>query len=237
MVNVVPPIAANAGRPKRMRREARIAAILAAAREVFEEAGYEGAKVADIAERLGISEGNIYAFFGSKRELMAQVIAQWYRTSIAPLQDGLRHIVGTREKLRFLIAENLRFMVDNAELCAVVLKESRVLGDPEPDRLLEELRREHTEPLMRLLAEGIERGEFKPDVSLTLVRSMIYGALEHVLWDVLVSGRSVDVERTAEELTRTALNGLVDDQAVSAASHARFSALLDRMELALAPDQ
>ena len=147
MVDVVPPIAANAGRPKRMRREARIAAILAAAREVFEEAGYEGAKVADIAERLGISEGNIYAFFGSKRELMAQVIAQWYRTSIAPLQDGLRHIVGTREKLRFLIAENLRFMVDNAELCAVVLKESRVLGDPEPDRLLEELRREHTEPL------------------------------------------------------------------------------------------
>ncbi len=215
-----------------MRREDRIASILAAAREVFEEAGYEGAKVSDIAERLNISEGNIYAFFDSKRELMAQVIAQWYRTSIAPLQDGLEHVSGMRQKLRYVVTQHLRFMLDNAELCAVVLKESRVPGEPEPSSL-RDLRREHTEPLMQVLAEGIEHGDLKPDLNLSLVRNMVYGALEHVLWDVLTSGKSVDVQRTADALIRTLLLGLVNEPASSAASHARLSALLDRMETAL----
>ncbi|HET7014110.1 MAG TPA: TetR family transcriptional regulator, partial [Streptosporangiaceae bacterium] len=40
--------------------------LLAAAAEVFAERGYDGTRVADIAAAAGVSNGALYAHFGSK---------------------------------------------------------------------------------------------------------------------------------------------------------------------------
>ena len=52
------------------------AAILASAREHFEQFGYHGASVDTIAEAAGFSKGAIYSQFGSKDDLMLAVLEQ-----------------------------------------------------------------------------------------------------------------------------------------------------------------
>jgi len=225
----------RAGTPKRMRREDRISAILLAARGVFEEFGYEGAKVAEIAQRLGITESNVYAFFDSKRDLMMRVVADWYRTTVTPLQEGVHGIVGTRNKLRYVIWLHLKTMTENVPLCAVVLKESRSLKEEPVSTMLHDLRRQYTEPLMQVLAEGISSGELDPALDRPLVRNMVYGTLEYVVWDAVASRKSVDVERTADALTSAMYAGMTSRSSAPDRDpvHRRMSALLDRMESAL----
>src|SRR5438309_416646 len=44
--------------------------LLRAAVDVFARRGYDGARVSDIAETAGLSNGALYAYFGSKAELL-----------------------------------------------------------------------------------------------------------------------------------------------------------------------
>jgi AcrR family transcriptional regulator len=48
--------------------------LLRAAAEVFAERGYDGTRVADIAKAAGVSNGALYAHFGSKAELLVAAL-------------------------------------------------------------------------------------------------------------------------------------------------------------------
>jgi AcrR family transcriptional regulator len=63
------------GRPKRRRDpEASRAAILEAASEVFNERGYAGATIREIARRAGVTHGLVMRHFGSKEQLLIQAL-------------------------------------------------------------------------------------------------------------------------------------------------------------------
>lgn len=67
--------------PARTRREKardRERAILAAAREVFVEHGFDGARVAEIGRRAGIAEGTVYLYYRTKSDLMEGVLAAFW---------------------------------------------------------------------------------------------------------------------------------------------------------------
>jgi AcrR family transcriptional regulator len=67
-----PPQKAAAGKaPQRQRGKDRVAALLAAAVEVFAEKGYEAATMTEIAARAGASIGSLYQFFATKDVLAA----------------------------------------------------------------------------------------------------------------------------------------------------------------------
>lgn len=69
----------------RRSREERRAAILKAASEVFFEAGYEGACIDAIVERVGGSKRTIYSEFGSKEGLFAEMIKENVRRALEAL--------------------------------------------------------------------------------------------------------------------------------------------------------
>jgi AcrR family transcriptional regulator len=50
--------------------------LLAAAADVFAERGYDGTRVADIAAAAGVSNGALYAHFGSKAELLVAALRE-----------------------------------------------------------------------------------------------------------------------------------------------------------------
>lgn len=67
------------------RGEARRAAILAAAREVFLERGFEAATLDEIIRRAGGSRATVYAQFGGKEGLFGAIIAKVCADIVAPL--------------------------------------------------------------------------------------------------------------------------------------------------------
>ena len=59
--------------------------LLAAAAEAFAERGYDGTRVADIASAAGVSNGALYAHFGSKAELLVAALRTHGRKVLAEM--------------------------------------------------------------------------------------------------------------------------------------------------------
>lgn len=59
--------------------------LLRAAAAVFAERGYDGTRVADIAATAGVSNGALYAHFGSKAELLVEALRTHGRRQLAEL--------------------------------------------------------------------------------------------------------------------------------------------------------
>jgi AcrR family transcriptional regulator len=194
--NAVPQRRSPAG-PK---AEQRVRDILRVGREVFAERGYERATTTEIAQRLGVSEATVFTYFRGKRELCMRVIQDWYDEIIAAIEAGLPREASVREQLEFVVLTHLRlFLIQGTGLCALVLSEGRTKGQDLGEGFVE-LQRRYTAPLMDLLARGQEAGDVRRDIPLRLLRSLVFGPMEHMLWEVVITGRQIDVEASARDL-------------------------------------
>jgi AcrR family transcriptional regulator len=186
--------------PAGRKSQQRVKDILQAGRDVFAEKGYERATTAEIAQRIGVSEATVFSYFRGKRELCARVIADWYDEIIAVIEDGLPRDGTVRQQFAFIIRAHLRLMLGHgAGLCSLVLSEGRTKQHELGDQLTA-LQRRYTAPLMRVLALGQETGQIRADVPLRLLRSMVFGPMEHVLWEATFAHRSADIDVTADRL-------------------------------------
>jgi AcrR family transcriptional regulator len=182
--------------------EQRIRDILRVGREVFAEKGYERATTTEIAQRLGISEATVFTYFRGKRELCVRVIGDWYDEIIATMEAGLPRGQTLRAQLDFFIHTHMRlFLIQGTGLCALVLSEGRSKGQELGESFLP-LQRRYTAPLMDLLARGQASGEIRADIPLRLLRPMVLGPMEHILWEAVAqAGKAVDIAGTAAALS------------------------------------
>ncbi|MGE8612825.1 TetR/AcrR family transcriptional regulator [Achromobacter veterisilvae] len=186
--------------PASAKSEQRIRDILRVARQVFSETGFQAATATEIAQRLGVSEATVFTYFGGKRELCVRVISDWYDEIIAKVEDDLPRVHGARAQLHYLVHAHLRHLLaEGPGLCAFILSEGRARND-DFGEVYAALQRRYTAPLMRILAQGQADGDIRRDMPLRLLRSAVYGPMEHVLWDAMLRGARVDVGATAEQL-------------------------------------
>ena len=115
--------------PRRRRPAELRAAILAAATEVFLEAGYEGASIDAVIARVGGSKRAIYSYFGNKEGLFAAIVTENVAQVMAALEpeelaghdlrstllDFARHLMRAQMSptvlavYRTVVAESARF--------------------------------------------------------------------------------------------------------------------------------
>ena len=117
----------TAPEPEAGRAELRRAAFLKAARDVFLEAGYEAANMAEIVKRAGGSLSTLYSQFGGKKGLFEAMIdarvndlteqMQIELAAHAPLKEGLRRIGETflKKQVEAEALDVFRLMVAQAK--------------------------------------------------------------------------------------------------------------------------
>ena len=135
------------------RKAERRGQILAGARKVFAEAGYEGATVAKLEREIGLSRGAIFNYFGSKEDLFLELA---YRDNATLI--GLWMEKGWETALREIATE------DPAWLGVYLEVGRKIRTDPD-------FRRRHAERLQQALAPPLvahirseqERGELRSD--------------------------------------------------------------------------
>jgi len=64
-------------------------AVLAAAKDVFWENGYEGTVLSELEERTGLNRSSLYLEFGSKQELFSAALDLYYAEVVDPLLTTL----------------------------------------------------------------------------------------------------------------------------------------------------
>jgi AcrR family transcriptional regulator len=191
--------------PRRMRRAAEI---IAAARETFLEKGFERASVSEIAAKVGVVEGLLYAYFPTKRDLLNEVLRGMYEPLIREMEDGFSRLQGLRSRMRFLVWRHLRVYVEDPGLSRLVLHEVRTR--PEYfNSALHELHVRYTAFLMRTVRDAVTNGELPADTDREMVRGMVYGGIEHRMWGVLFGRDTVNVEVAADRFTDMVLRGIL----------------------------
>ena len=201
--------AGNAGRaagaqrraPAGAKAEQRVLDIVRVGRDVLSERGFERATITEIAQRLGVSEATVFTYFHGKRELCVRVISDWYDEITAEIADGLPKRKSVRAQLEYFVHAHLRlFLGHGTGMCALVLSEGRDKGGDLGAAVLP-LHRRYTAPLMDLLSRGQAEGTIRCDVPLRLLRSLVLGPMEQMLWEVVSSKKPIQIDAAAAALS------------------------------------
>jgi AcrR family transcriptional regulator len=192
--------------PVRKRDRSR-AAILAAARAVFAERGFEAASIIEIARAAGIAEGTIYKHFLNKRDLLFQVMRAFYEDIIADVEAETLRRSGTAERLTYVVRRQLEVFARDKGLCRLFIREIRT-ADDYYDSLVHDLNRRYTAIVVKVIKAGIAAGEVCRDVDPRLVRDLIYGSIEHIAWKTVSGGGSLQIPSATRSLVALVLHGI-----------------------------
>jgi AcrR family transcriptional regulator len=199
--NVGRAVATQRRSPAGAKAEQRVRDIVRVGRDVFSERGFERATITEIAQRLGISEATVFTYFHGKRELCVRVISDWYDEITAEIAEALPKRKSVRAQLEYFVHAHLRlFLGRGTGMCALVLSEGRDKGGDLGAAVLP-LHRRYTAPLMDLLSRGQADGSIRADVTLRLLRSLVVGPMEQMLWEVVSSKKPIDVDAAAAALS------------------------------------
>ena len=216
--------------PLSERRQRRANEILAAAREVFLEKGFQGTAVSEIAGRIGIVEGLVFSYFPTKRDLLHAVLGEMYEPLIQEVAEGYARLEGLRSRLRFIVWRHVRVYVETPGLARLVLHEVRT--GPEYDSSgLHGLQIRYTQFVRMAIEDAVKDGEIDGQVDVDSVRAMLYGGLEHLMWPVLFGAQKVNVDALTERYTDLVMHGLVPRPAQGAGA---LEARLARLETIVA---
>jgi AcrR family transcriptional regulator len=102
------------------------AALIAAAREVFERDGYLDARMSDISLAAGVAAGSVYTYFDGKEEIFAAVVDQVQEEMLHP---RLRSRTGVTDPRRLIDLANREYLCSyqkNARLMGLLEQVAQV---------------------------------------------------------------------------------------------------------------
>jgi TetR/AcrR family transcriptional regulator, cholesterol catabolism regulator len=180
--------------------------IVTAAAKVFRTKGYHAATVRDIADEVGILKGSLYHHFESKEALLYLVVKE----PIAQMFQNIAAIAAAdlapTEKLRRAMLAHLEAFDRHYPHLFVYLREREAVK-----RRFREMigfsPKDYERCWQQILREGIEKGEFRPDLDIPVTSYGLLGMLNWAYKWYDPQGR-LSIAKVAEQFTSLALAGL-----------------------------
>ena len=182
--------------------------LLDAAVRVFARKGFHASRVGDIATEAGVAHGLLYHYFESKDQVLEAVFQENWSLLVARIESVEKTDEPAADQLRHISAIVLRTWLHLPDVVRVVVQEfgrSPELGDRIGELTLP------IEAIERVIARGIERGEFRKDVDPVFAATVVYGAIDELLtgWVLgrLPAGEE-DVAKAEQTMIEVVLVGL-----------------------------
>jgi AcrR family transcriptional regulator len=206
----------NAAPPRRLERPGRsgparpgrpgydLDSLLAVAVEVFNERGYDGTSMEDLARRLGISKSAIYHHVSGKEELL--------RLATGRALDGWSAVADRARALDAPAIERLEYLVRGsvgvlqAELPYVTLL-LRVRGNTEAERAALNRRRAFDRLVADLVKEAEQAGDIRADVDPAITARLLFGLVNSLVEWYRPTGRRAS-PALADAVCAIAFDGL-----------------------------
>jgi TetR/AcrR family fatty acid metabolism transcriptional regulator len=181
--------------------------ILRAATRVFARNGYFNSKVADIARAADVADGTVYLYFKSKEEILHSIFDQNMAEAIAAGRVLIEKLRDPGEKLRRIAMLHLERLGADRDLAVVFQVELR--GST---KFMQEFSAagfaEYLGLLRKTFEEGQRSGIFRKDLSAKLVSKILFGALDEMATNWIISKRKYKLEPMAEVVMDVFLNGV-----------------------------
>ncbi len=182
--------------------------LLWAAVRVFARKGFHASRVGDIAEEAGVAHGLLYHYFKSKDQVLEAVFHENWSVLLARIESVEETDEPAADQIRHIAAIVLRTWLHLPEVVRVVIQEFG--RSPELAERLGELTRP-IDVLQRVIARGIERGEFRKDVDPSFAATVVYGSIDELLTAWVLGRLPSDedaVARAEQTLVEITLGGL-----------------------------
>ena len=183
--------------------------LLAAGRRVFEERGYAGARMSDIATAAGVSHGTVYTWFADKETLLRALVDEIVTEVFAALAIGDE----VPDPERRMHEANRRYLAAyrrHGRMLEVV--EEAAAGDVRYRDALAGVRRDHvghvTHDIARLQKAGLADSDVDPAVAAGALCAMVEGFGRHWYGRGEQAASTHDDETAVETLSRLWARGL-----------------------------
>lgn len=182
-------------------------AILRAAIRTFAERGYFNSQVADVARAAGVATGTVYLYYRSKDELLVSIFQRMMREAMADAKAALDGLDDPAERLRRLARGHLERVGrdrDFAVVCQVEFRHSTKFMEQFSSAEL----RDYLGVIRDTIADGQARGVFRPAISPTLGAKVLFGALDEMATNWILSRRRYPLTADADAVVDLFLNGV-----------------------------
>jgi AcrR family transcriptional regulator len=163
------------------RRKDRFEQMVSVAAEVFQQKGYDGASLQDIADAVGILKGSFYHYIDTKEDLLFQVISKahegtasgnnaWHEVEDEPLVA-----------IRAWVEGHIRSSLDHLVYAAVYFREVDALA-PERRAEINKARNAYERQLRTLVERALEGGELREGINPKLATVALFGMMNWVYY-------------------------------------------------------
>lgn len=202
---------AEVGAPRRGRPGHDQEAVLRTAVDLFNEQGYDGTSMGDLARALGVSKSAIYHHVPSKTHLLSQALDEALDGLTEVLDEASRHETAhdgagatAYERLRRAVRMSVEVLVGHQPAVTLLL---RVRGNSEVELAALRRRRALDARFAALVQEAVDEGSLRSDVSPVLVSRLLFGMVNSLVeWHR--PGGTVDAEQLSDAITTIAFDGL-----------------------------
>jgi TetR/AcrR family transcriptional regulator, fatty acid metabolism regulator protein len=181
-------------------------AILRAAIDIFAERGYFNAQVADVARAAGVAAGTVYLYFRSKDDLLVSIFERSMREGLAGSRAAIADLADPPERLRRLARGHLTRLGNDRNLAIVFQVELRQ-STKFMERFSSTLLRDYLGLIREAIADGQREGLFRTDVNPTSAAKMMFGALDEMATNWILSRRRYSLEADADAVVDLFING------------------------------
>ena len=183
-------------------------AILRAAIKVFAGKGYFNSKVADIAGEAGIADGTVYLYFKSKDEILHSIFDRAMAEFIAEGRREIADIADPAERLYRIAQLHLEKLGSDREMAIVFQVELR--GSTQ---FMQEFSAagfaEYLDLIRQSIADGQESGAFRSDLKPITCAKILYGALDEMVTNWILSKQSYQLAPMADEVLKIFFGGVM----------------------------
>lgn len=209
--SVVPPLADNPlerQRPATVRGERTRAALVTAARTVFERDGFNDSRLTDITALARCSTGSFYTYFDSKEEILAAVLVEAQEDMLHPGTPRVEP-ASDDDPTAVIEAANRAYFEAYERNAKLMLLMEQVAGiDPQ----FREMRRRRGWIFAQRNSKRIEdlqaRGLADPDLDPLLAARALSGMVSRLAYYTFALGDEVDLEALVATATRLWVNAI-----------------------------
>ena len=181
-------------------------ALLRAAIDTFAARGFFNAQVADVARAAGVAAGTVYLYFRGKDDLLTSIFERTMKEAIAEGRASIAAIDDPIDRLRTIARLHLDRLGRDRALAVVFQVELRQ-STKFMERFSATQLREYLGIIRDVVADGQARQTFRRDVNPTLAAKLIFGALDEMATNWILSKRTYSLEADADAVVDLFLRG------------------------------
>jgi TetR/AcrR family fatty acid metabolism transcriptional regulator len=183
--------------------------IINAAIKVFADKGFYTANVADVAKEAGVADGTIYLYFKNKDDLLISLFETKMEEILQRFASLLDSNRNAEEKLRQFIHLYFQMIEEDQNLAEVFQVELR-----QSSKFLKDYHNQNFIDFLNLIGDiihqGQKNGQFKTDISIHTMKLIIFGALDELArqW-ILTDDHHDDLKKTAAETSNILIRSIL----------------------------